>query len=86
MTTLKTDISIIFQEERENTVYTLCQINIHGLIKYAVAIANEQGSDFELIDTDRDRSCDFFKKALEFQLSPIHLKDTVRDHIIEFIV
>ena len=81
MITLKNDVKTIFQEESKDAKYTLSLVNIEGCGKYAVAIDKDGECDFELVGGDLERSEGFFRKVVEYELSPIHLKESVSDYI-----
>ena len=83
MTNFKNDIKTIFEEQIEDAKYTLNLISIEGYSKYAIAITNASECDFELVGGDLKKSEKLFKMAVEYELSPIHLKEAVSDYITE---
>ena len=81
--TLTNNISVIFKESLNGVVYALCQIEIFGYVKYALAIIGDTDADIEFIDTERETAEKFFLKATEYGLSPIHLKDAINDYLLD---
>ena len=83
MITLKNEVKTIFKEQIKDSKYTLSRVSIEGCSKYAIAIVSAGECDLELIGGDLEKSERFFRMAVEYELSPIHLKEAVSDYVEE---
>lgn len=75
----KVNISIVMESESEKAEYSLLEINVKGIMKYAIYIKSGEEEDFAIFDNNRE-SCELlFEKAVAQRLSPMHLEDIARD-------